>query len=311
MNPEPSFQLPAPMSTGAPEVDWLYYAIYWFSVLFTVAITVTMIYFVVKYRRRKGDRLEAPGHYTRLELFWTITPIFFIIVLFHLGFQGYIHNSIAAEDALEIRVRGRKWLWEFEYPNGMRETSNLKVPINRPVKLILSSDDVLHSFFIPAFRLKKDAVPGMYSSIPFEANVLGDAQVFCAEYCGTSHSGMLATIKVVTQEEFDKFLKEGDKKPDDLTPAQWGEKLFAKNACPTCHSRDGSASPGPTFKGVYGRRETLASGQSVEVDENYIRESILKPQAKVVQGYTNVIMPAFVLTDPQLDALIAYLKTIK
>jgi cytochrome c oxidase subunit 2 len=311
MNPEPSFQMPAAMTAAASEIDDVYYAMYWFSLVFTVVITAATLYFVAKYRRKKGDILEPPGNVTVLEITWTVIPILFIIVLFHIGFKAYINNAVAAEGAMEVRVRGERWKWEFEYPNGMRENGALTVPVGKPVKLVLSSSDVIHSFFVPAFRLKKDAVPGMYSTIAFEPNVMGDAQVYCAEYCGTSHSGMLAMIHVVDQKTFDDFMKEGPKKPDDLTPEQWGEKLFTQNNCNTCHSRDGSKSPGPGFKGMYGRDEMMSTNDMIKIDDNYIRESILKPQAKVVMGFTTVQMPQFALSDRQVDAIIAYLKTIK
>ena len=309
--PDASFQMPPAMTAAATDIDDVYYAMYWFSLVFTVAITAATLYFVAKYKRKKGDKLETPGNYTVLEITWTVIPILFIVVLFHVGFKAYINNAVAAEGAMEIRVRGERWKWEFEYPNGMRENGVLTVPVNKPVKLILSSSDVIHSFFVPAFRLKKDAVPGMYSTIAFEPNVVGAAQVFCAEYCGTSHSGMLATINVVPQQEFDDLMKEGPKQPPELSKEQWGEKLFAQNNCNTCHSRDGSKSPGPTFKGVFGRNEMMSTGTGLAIDDNYLRESILKPQAKIVMGYTQVQMPQFSLSDRQVDALIAYLKTIK
>jgi len=310
MQPQPSFQLPAQMSTGAAGIDQLYYFIFWFSVVFTVAITGVMIYFIVKYKRRAGDKPEAPLDLTKLEIFWTVVPVFFIVVLFHIGFKVYIQNALASEGALEIRVRGKKWSWEFEYPNGSREPGELRIPVNRPVKLILSSDDVIHSFYVPGARWKKDAVPGMYSTVAFTPNAIGDLQVFCAEYCGTSHSGMLATIKVVSEDDYKKYLEQVDRAPA-IPPQQWGEQLFTKNGCTACHSRDGSPSPGPTFKGLFHRKESITGGPQIDVDENYIRESILHPQAKIVQGYTNVQMPTFVLKDNQIDALIAYIKTLK
>jgi cytochrome c oxidase subunit 2 len=309
--PEASFQMPPAMTAAATDIDDVYYAMYWFSLVFTVAITAATLYFVAKYKRKKGDKLETPGNYTVLEITWTVIPILFIVVLFHIGFKAYINNAVAAEGAMEVRVRGERWKWEFEYPNGMRENGVLTVPVNKPVKLILSSSDVIHSFFVPAFRLKKDAVPGMYSTIAFEPNVMGDAQVFCAEYCGTSHSGMLAMIHVVPQEQFDLLMKEGPKKPEDKTVEQWGKMLFEQNNCNTCHSRDGTKSPGPGFKGVFGRMESMQSGETMHVDDNYLRESIQKPQAKIVKDYTQVQMPQFSLSDRQIDALIAYLKTIK
>jgi cytochrome c oxidase subunit II len=303
------------MSEGAPHIDWVYYAIYYFSLFFTVVITGATLYFVYKYKRKKGDKLEPPTDFTRLEIIWTVAPLFFIVLLFHVGFKGYVKNAVAADGAIEIRARAKQWLWEFEYPNGMRENGKLVLPVNRPVKVIISSDDVLHSFYIPEFRIKKDAVPGMYTSIPFLPTVVGDAHVFCAEYCGTSHSAMLASVKVMPQAEWDDYMKKGPPPPpgcpQGTASACWGEQLFTQNACPTCHSRDGSKSPGPTFKGVFGRHEQMMTNDFVDIDENYIKESIRKPQAKIVMGYNTVVMPTFTLSDNQVDSLIAYLKTIK
>ena len=313
-------QMPESMAVGAAHIDWVYYAIYYFSLFFQVVITGLMLYFVWKYKRRKGDKLETPPDLTRLEILWTVLPLFFIVILFHVGFKGYVKNAIAGDGALEVRVRGKQWLWEFEYPNGMKENGKLILPVNRPVKMIMSSEDVIHSFFIPEFRVKKDVVPGMYSNVVFEANKLGSAHVFCTEYCGTSHSGMLADVKIVSQQEFDDYMKEGPRNPNCLDPnapcpaeakAKWGETLFVQNACVTCHSRDGSKSPGPTFKGIFGRKEQMSTGDMMDVEENYIKESIRKPQAKIVMGYTNVVMPAFTISDRQIEALTEYLKTIK
>ncbi len=312
-------QMPESMAVGASHVDWVYYAIYYFSIFFQVVITGLMFYFVWKYKRRKGDKLETPPDLTRIEILWTVLPLFFIVILFHVGFKGYVKNAIAGDGAIEIRARGKQWLWEFEYANGMKENGKLVVPINRPVKMVMSSDDVIHSFYIPEFRIKKDVVPGMYSNVVFEANKLGPAHVFCTEYCGTSHSGMLADVNVVSQEEFDSYIKEGPRNPNCQDPnaacpadlkAKWGEQLYVSNACVTCHSRDGSKLVGPSFKGVYGRHEVLEGGE-VDIDDNYIQESIRKPQAKIVKGYTNVVMPMIPLTDRQVEALVEYLKTIK
>jgi len=304
-----NFQLPEQLSTGAAEVDELYMFIYWFSAIFTAGIVAVMIYCIVKFRRRPGVKAEPVGHNLVMELVWTFGPVVFIAALFHLGFKVYVHNAVPAEGAMEIRARGRQWLWEFEYPTGMRSTNELRLPLGRPVKFIISSDDVLHSFYVPGARLKRDAVPGMYNNISFTPNRLGDMQVFCAEYCGTSHSGMLATIKVVTPEEFDKFLKEGE--TFDGPPEAWGEKIYSQQACKTCHSVDGSKMPGPTWKGLWGKTETMADGSTVKVDENYVHESILKPQAKITAGFTTTQMPPFTLNDKQIDAVIAYMKTLK
>jgi cytochrome c oxidase subunit 2 len=306
-NLEPaSWQLPPAMSDGAPAVDSTYNFIFWFSVAFTVVVTTLMLYFIVKYKRRKGVKSEPTGHFNRLEIFWTVTPTIFIGVLFHVGFSSYIKNATAAEGATEIRVRGKKWNWEFEYPSGDRAPGELTLEKGRPYKMIISSDDVLHSFFIPEFRLKRDAVPGQYSFIAFTPTVAGKAQVFCAEYCGTSHSGMLATVNILEHKEYEEFVKTLGKcvgTPEECKPEKWGETLFTKIA--------GSKSPGPKLAGIYNTMQPMSAGPGIMADENYIRESILRPNAHIVQGYTTVQMPAFVLKDDQLDAIIAYVKSLK
>jgi cytochrome c oxidase subunit 2 len=314
-----NFQLPPAMADTAPPIDKAYDFIFWFSVVFFVAITASMLYFITKYKRQKGVRPEPTGHFMKLELFWTITPTIFIFFLFHAGFTGYIRNATASEGATEIRVRAKKWSWEFEYPTGDRVPAELTLEKGRPYKMIISSEDVLHSFYIPEFRMKRDAVPGQYSFIQFTPTVAGDAHVFCAEYCGTSHSGMLASVKVLEPEEYKKWETTLGKcvgTPEECQPEKWGEKLFTKNGCPTCHGVGGagqiggSKSPGPKLAGLFGHQENTSAG-AVTVDENYIRESILRPNAKIVTGYTTVQMPPFVMKDVQLDAIIAYVKSLK
>jgi cytochrome c oxidase subunit 2 len=306
-NPE-SYQLPPQLATHVPDVDALYNFIYWFSVAFTALITGFMLYFIVKYRRRPGVKSSPAGHNTVLEVAWTVLPLIFIVFLFHFGFKAYVKSAVAAEGAMEIRVMAAKWKWDFGYPSGRVEPSELTLPVGKPVKFIISSEDVLHSFYVPGARMKKDAVPGMYTSMSFTPSTIGTMQVFCAEYCGTSHSGMLATIKVVSPEDFEKFMKEGD----NVEPtAEVGATLYKKNACNTCHSLDGSKMPGPTWKGIFGRQETMADGSTLTIDENYIKESIQKPQAKVVQGFQPVMPPYPNLTDKHIDAIIAYMKTLK
>lgn len=312
------WQLPPAMADTAPPIDDAYRFIFWFSVVFTVAVTGAMIYFVVKYVRKKGVPSEPTGHYNKLEIFWTVTPTIFILGLFHVGFVGYIKNATAAEGATEIRVHAKKWNWEFEYPGGSR-TDVLHLEVNRPYKMIISSQDVLHSFYIPEFRMKRDAVPGQYSFISFTPTVTGPAHVFCAEYCGTSHSAMLAQVVVETPEEHKVFLGTLGKKPDDLTTEEWGEKLFNAKGCITCHGPKGagevggSKTTGPKLTGIFGHSVELSGAPSVVADENYIRESILRPQAKIVKGYENVQMTPFAgaLTDDELDAIIAFIKSLK
>jgi cytochrome c oxidase subunit 2 len=314
-----TFQLPAAMADTAAPVDNAYDFIFWFSVVFLTAITVAMLYFVMKYKRRPGVKAEPTGHFVKLEVFWTVTPIVFIFFLFHAGFTGYIRNATAAEGATEIRVRAKKWSWEFEYPTGDRAPGELTLELGRPYKMIISSEDVLHSFFIPEFRMKRDAVPGQYSFIQFTPTKAGEAHVFCAEYCGTSHSGMLATVKVLTTDQYKAWqesLGGCQGTPEECMPAKWGESLYLKNGCSSCHGPAGAGeiagtkTPGPKLAGLIGREEATTAGP-VMADENYIRESILEPQAKITAGYTTVQMPPFVMKDKQLDAIIAYMKSLK
>lgn len=314
-----SFQLPASMADTAPPVDKAYDLIFWFSVVFTVLVTAALLYFIVKYRRRPGVKAEPTGHFVKLELFWTITPTIFILFLFHAGFTGYIRNVTAAEGATEIRVRAKKWSWDFEYPTGDNVPGELTLELGRPYKMIISSEDVIHSFFIPEFRVKRDAVPGQYAFVQFTPTKVGNAYLFCAEYCGTQHSSMIATVKILPPDEYKEWEKTLGKctgTPEECEPARWGETLFAKNGCTSCHGAGGSGemggakAPGPKLAGLFGTETTLTTG-SVLVDENYLRESILRPNAKIVAGYQNVQMPPFVMKDEQLDAIIAYIKSLK
>ena len=313
MNGESTVQLPAQWSTTAASVDWVYYFVYWLSVVFFVAICAATLYFVVKYRRHAGNLIprNVPLHNTVLEITWTIAPVFLLALLFHWGFEGFMNLRVHPANAFEIRVRAKKWLWEFEYPNGMHTLREMTVPVNRPVRLILSSDDVLHSFFVPAFRIKQDAMPGSYTSLWFTANRTGNTDIFCTEYCGTGHSSMLGTVKIVTEAQFETFLREGVGPRAGETPPQWGARIYQEAACVTCHSTDGSPKTGPTWRGLFGHNVDLNDGTSVMADENYIRESILNPNARVVRGFQPV-MPTFrgTLQDRQIDALIAYIRTL-
>lgn len=316
-----SWQLPPAMSDTAPRSDDAYNFIFWFSVVFLAVITALLVHFVRTYRRRPGLKAEPTGHFQWLEILWTVAPTIFICFLFHFSYSAYIKNATAAEGATEIRVRAKKWSWEFEYPNGTRVAGELTLEVNRPYKMILSSEDVIHSFFIPEFRLKRDAVPGQYSFIAFTPTVTGPAHVYCAELCGTSHSGMLATVKVVSHEEYMTFSEGAGKcqgTAEECAPEKWGEKLFVKNGCTACHGAGGSGefapgakTPGPGLAGIFGKPQPLTTGESVVADENYLRESILRPNAKIVAGFATVPMPPFVLKDPQLDAVVAYLKSLK
>jgi cytochrome c oxidase subunit 2 len=324
------------MSTLAPDVDNLYYLIYWVSVVTFVLVTGFMVYYVVKYRRRPGHKAMPTGHNTVLEIAWTFSPLIFLAYLFHAGFQGYMKGVVAPVDALEIRVRAMQWSWEFEHPNGTTVMNELMVPVNRPVKLIMSSSDVLHSFFIPQFRVKRDVVPGMYTTLWFEAveTTTEDhpVYVFCAEYCGaplgivdgtvetgrnSNHSTMMANVKVVTDDEYTKFLQEGPPMPaqcenSENPQACWGEFLYGQNGCRACHSTEpGVEHPAPSWAGLFGSQVHLTSGETRVADENYIMQSIREPQAEIVQGYAGINMPPFRLADRQIDAIIAYMRSLQ
>ncbi len=305
--------MPQQASTIASEVDALFYFVYWISIFFLAVITIGTIYFAVKYRRRgERDQLTTgpDGNHT-LELIWSIIPTLIVIVMFAWGFQTYLKMNVIPKDALEIKVTGYQWAWVFDYPEGFNTGGELVVPKDKPIKLLMHSKDVLHSFYVPAFRVKMDVLPNRYTSLWFEAMYEGEFQIFCTEYCGKSHSEMLGMVKVLSQQDYDKWVEEQGN-DSGQPPEVKGEKLFTSRACNTCHSIDGSKSVGPTWKGTFGSTETMASGETIIIDENYVRESILTPNAKIVKGF-NPVMPTFqgILNDKDIEALIAYMKTLK
>jgi cytochrome c oxidase subunit 2 len=304
-----SFWMPPQVSTVAHSVDWLFNFILAISVFFFVLIVVVMIVFVLKYRRREGQTAEAsPSHNTALEVTWTVIPVLLVIVIFFFGFKGFLDMATPPANAYEITVEGQKWKWSFTYPNGYVD-ENLHVPVDRPIRLVMSSADVIHSLYVPSFRIKMDVVPGRYSKAWFEATQPGEYDLFCAEYCGTGHSSMLAHVVVHPPGEFETWLDKASNFLETMSPVDAGRKLFQVRGCVQCHSMDGSAKTGPTLLNVFGRRENLSNGTTITVDENYIRESILEPAAQVVAGFEPV-MPTFQgrLKDQEIMAIIEYLK---
>lgn len=308
--------MPPAASTTAGEVDVLFDFIYWISVVSFVAVLLTIVYFVRKYRRKSDDQLAVSqvGHNTLIEAAWTFVPLVLVMVMFAWGFRVFMNQQVAPTGAYEIKVTGEKWRWVMTYPDGHVSVNELHVPANRPVKLLLSSRDVIHSFYVPDFRVKQDAVPGRYTTLWFEATAPGKHQVLCTEYCGTGHSAMLADVIVHPDEAWQKIEQgewPGDGPKEGQKPADWGKELFTKFTCNSCHSVEDKRLVGPPLKGIFGREEKLEGGETVKVDENYLRESINDPQAKVVEGYAPT-MPAFKgqISDAKMDALIAYLKTL-
>ncbi len=307
-----SFWLPRAGSTLAREVDASFNLVYWVAVFFFLLVVGALVVFVVRYRRKVGAEVpRAPDHNTPIEIVWTAIPVAIVLVLFAVGFRVYLKSSVAPADAMEVSVTAERWMWTFTYPNGTVSVNELRVPRARPVKLILSSRDVIHSFFVPEMRVKKDAVPNSYTTLWFEATEAGESTIQCTEYCGAGHSSMLGKLIVQEDKDFDNWLESGGG-DNKLPPAELGARLFAKMACNTCHTTDGLPKTGPTFKGIYGTRVELADGTSALVDENYIRESITSPAAKVVRGFQPV-MPVFkgLLTQKQIDGLVAFIKEQK
>jgi cytochrome c oxidase subunit 2 len=297
------------------------------SVFFLVGITVVMLYFTFKYsRRRNPDPQDVHGH-TLLEIVWTVIPTLLAFGMFWYGWVGYQFMKSVPEDAMQVEVTGRMWSWMYEYENGV-QTDVLNVPLGKPVRLNMHSLDVIHSFYIPAFKVKQDVVPGVEGLyLWFTARKVGEYDVFCAEYCGLQHSAMLSKVVVMPESEFETWLDEQGEEVaalqsaleegggDDASLAILGKKLSATKGCTACHSSDGTRLVGPSFKAVYGTSEivlTDGAEREIIVDDDYIRHSILDPKADIVKGYQPLMPPqAGLVTEDEINALIAYIKSLK
>jgi cytochrome c oxidase subunit 2 len=297
---------PEQASTTAGRVDALYFALTGFSVVILLIVFLPMIYFLFKYRRsRNVNRSPARLPTMKMEITWT-TALFFIgCGMFAWGAQVYFDLQSVPRDAMEINVIGKQWMWRIQHADGRRELNQLHVPVGRTVKLTLASEDVIHSFFLPAFRIKQDVVPGRYTSEWFTANKPGVYHLFCAEYCGTAHSRMIGQIIVMKPDEFQQWLTSGA--PAETLAAS-GEKLFRELGCSGCHLGN-SIVPAPRLEGLYGRLVPLQEGKFVRADEKYIRDSILLPQSQITAGYQPV-MPTFQgrVTEEELLELVSYIK---
>ena len=308
MGDKKSIWLPDAMSTFANDVDALFWFVFWTSTVLFIAVVAAKLYFILRYKRTDDTSVPEPVHESKvLEAAWIVVPTILVLFVFLWGFDVYLRMNTAPPDSYEITVRGKQWAWEFEYAEGITAFKEMYVPVGRPVKLIMSSQDVLHSFFIPAFRVKMDVIPNRYTSLWFEATEQGEYQIFCTEYCGTTHSGMLAKVVVVSEEKFAAWISE---QSQDLPPEQLGEQLFAQ--CAACHAIDGSAKNGPALNGRFGTQRKLADGSTVSFDEDYIRTSILNPASQVAEGF-QPIMPAGYssMSAKQIDGLVAYVKSLK
>jgi len=274
-----------------------------------VLVAALVVYFTVKYRRRNPDDVGADIHGSlSLELTWTFIPFVLSLVMFAWGASLFFRLATPPANAMELFVVGKQWMWKVQHPEGVREINEMHVPLGRPVRITLGSEDVLHDYSIPAFRVKMDAVPGKLTTLWFEATTAGRYHIFCAEYCGTKHSGMIGEVIVMQPQDYEVWLAGGR---STGTAAQNGERLFSDLACITCHKAD-STGRGPSLLGVFGSQVELTDGRKVTADENYLRESIMNSQAKIVKGYQG-IMPAFqgMVSEENLMQLIAYIRTLK
>jgi len=299
---------PEQASTFAKDVDALYFFIFAVSAFFAVVVALAVIYFGIRYHKTHdgeiGARIEGS---LPLELLWSVIPTIIAMVMFGWGASVFYHLRRPPAEAMHIYAVGKQWMWKFQHLEGQREINELHIPAGRPIKITISSEDVLHSLFFPAFRTKTDAIPGRYTELWFEAQTPGQYHIFCAEYCGTNHSGMIGTVTVLEPAQYQVWLQGGGV---EGTLAQRGAKLFNDLACSTCHLDTGQGR-GPSLKDIVGKRVDLQDGSSVMVDEAYLRESILNSQAKIVKGF-QPLMPTFqgLVSEENLVALIEHVKSM-
>ena len=299
---------PVQASTFAPDVDHLLYFLLAVAVFFSLAIFSAIFYFAIRYRRRSENELPRAVHGgMALEILWSVIPFGLTMVMFTWGANIYFNESRPPDNALDIYVVGKQWMWKLEHLEGQREINELHIPVGRAVRLTMTSEDVIHSFFVPAFRTKQDAVPGRYTTTWFKPTKAGKYHLFCAEYCGTNHSRMGGWVYVMEPRDYEAWLSGGT---SGGSLAENGQKLFDELACGNCHKPDGSGRC-PSLTGLFGKTVHLAGGGTVLADEGYIRESILQPQAKIVAGY-GPIMPTFqgLVTEEGVMQLIEYIKSL-
>jgi cytochrome c oxidase subunit 2 len=299
---------PHQASSLAGRVDALYFYLIAVSVLFTLIIAFSILYFAIKYRRRSEAELpHGVEGSLKLEIAWSVIPLLIALSFFFWGASVFFAINRPPNDAIEVSVVGKQWMWKFQHSDGQREINELHVPIGRPVRLTMASEDTIHSLYVPAFRVKRDVVPGRVATMWFEATRKGRYHLFCAEYCGTKHSGMIGWLEVMDPVDFQNWLAGGT---GSESLASVGAKLFAQHACNTCHRPD-SLARGPNLEGLFGKSVQLQDGRAVVADESYIRESIVMPNAKLVAGF-QPLMPTFqgLISEEGLLQLVAYVKSL-
>jgi len=290
----------------AGNVDALYIFLIIVSGMMTLLVFTAIVIFAARYRHRKGVMAEQVEGSVPLEITWTVIPLGVFLVIFAWAAIVYFQLRTPARNATEVYVVAKQWMWKLQHAEGQREINSLHIPVGRDVRLIMTSQDVIHSFYVPAFRQKQDVIPGRYTVLGFHPTKAGTYHLFCAEYCGTMHSGMIGDIVVMEPAQYEAWMSGGNTGPLSAT----GEKIFAELGCATCHRSD-TEGRGPNLQGLFGRPVQLQDGRTVTADENYIRESILDPGAKIVNGFKPV-MPTFqgLVSEEQLNALIAYVKSV-
>jgi cytochrome c oxidase subunit 2 len=302
--------IPESASTVSSKVDALYFYLSGVTLFFTLLISGVIVFFVIKYRRRSPFEIPRPvaGSH-KLETMWSVIPFIIAMSMFAWGAQIYFENSRPPKNANEIYVVGKQWMWKIQHSTGQREINELHVPVGRKIKLIMTAEDTIHDFFIPAFRIKADVLPGKYTTQWFEATQAGTYHLFCAEYCGMNHSGMIGSVIVMQPSEFDNWLSGN---AGQQSPAVAGQQLYQSLGCVTCHGANGEGGRGPALVSLFGRKIDLTNGQSLTADEAYVRESIENPQAKIVAGF-GPIMPTFQgqVTPEQLIQLMSFIKSLQ
>ena len=322
-----TFWMPEQASTVAGDVDFTFDVITWISYFFFFAIVGALLIFMVKYRRKShSPTTEGPTHNTTIEVIWTVIPLLLVIVIFVVGLRGYLNLIEAPEDSYDVSVTAQTWSWTFDHPiYGATQVGELTVPVGKPVRLLMTSNDFLHSLWIPSFRVKMDVIPGRFTSLWFEATKVGDYRLLCTEYCGKDHSKMQAVVHVIPADEFEERMVKLASEYEDMSPAQLPAYAINRlyNRCQSCHTLDGSESTGPTFKGLWDRVNSgsvgFTSGEKLDslygegseyvIPENYIRTSLLDPQKHIVKGFLGA-MPSFQgqLKEKQITAIIEMFK---
>lgn len=309
------FTLPDRAAKQAYLIDDLYNSVMLLSVIGFFGLMAVMVFFVIRYHRSQNDKSAYIPHNALAETLWTVIPTIIFIGIAVWGVWAFYERESVPEDAMVVKVTGKQWLWEYTYEKDGKQFSTLDtmyLPVNKPVLLDMTSTDVIHSFYVPSFRTKRDTVPGMKTGYSFTPTMRGDFKVFCAEYCGTKHSEMRGTIRVVSEERFNKWLDRQIKEANITDPVELGARLFSRKGCTTCHSVGGERIIGPPLNGFVGTEREFSDGTTAVANAEYIRESILKPNAKVVKGYP-ARMNSFAgqLSEKEIDYIIEYLKTLK